>query len=124
MNHNIIILTCLGPLDLCTDDELLLTEPDLSEQTETTEQTEQTEIGQLKDADIDNFIIFEKVVFDDRKLVQTCQSPVILPFHFIQSNKEHLTGFRVVYVIRTYKIRMIWILLPENRSQNNNFFWQ
>ena len=67
----------------------------------------------------------ERDVFDarnDRKLVQKCQSPVILPFRFIQSNKEHLTGFRVVYVIRTDRIRMFWILLPENRSQNNNFF--
>ena len=68
----------------------------------------------------------ERDVFDarnDRKLVQTCQSPVILPFRFIQSNKEHLTGFRVVYVIRTDRIRMFWILLPEDRSQNNNFFF-
>jgi len=49
-------------------------------------------------------VFSERVVFDarnDRKLVQTCQSPVILPLRFIQSNKEHLTGFRVVYVIRT-----------------------
>ena len=43
------------------------------------------------------FVLFfrERVVFNarnDRKLVQTCQSPVILPFRFIQSNKEHLTG--------------------------------
>ena len=72
------------------------------------------------------FFFSERDVFDarnDRKLVQTCQSPVILPFRFIQSNKEHLTGFRVVYVIRTDRIRMFWILLPENRSQNNNFFF-
>ena len=34
-------------LDFFSDDELLLTETDLTEQTETTEQTEQTEIGQL-----------------------------------------------------------------------------
>ena len=70
------------------------------------------------------FFFSERDVFDarnDRKLVQTCQSPVILPFRFIQSNKEHLTGFRVVYVIRTDRIRMFWILLPEDRSQNNNF---
>ena len=41
-----------GPfvLDFFSDDELLLTEIDL------TEQTEQTEIGQLNDEDIDNFI--------------------------------------------------------------------
>ena len=37
-------------LDFVSDDELLLTETDL------TEQTEQTEIGQLNDEDIDNFI--------------------------------------------------------------------
>ena len=45
-------MTCLGPLDLTffNDDELLLTETDL------TEQTEQTEIGQLNDEDIDDFI--------------------------------------------------------------------
>ena len=43
-------------LDFFSDDELLLTETDLTEQTETTEQTEQTEIGQLNDEDIDNFI--------------------------------------------------------------------
>ena len=50
-----LILTCLGPLDLTffSDDELLLTETDLTEQKET---TEQTEIGQLNDVDIDNFI--------------------------------------------------------------------
>ena len=72
------------------------------------------------------FFFSERDVFDarnDRKLVQTRQSPVILPFRFIQSNKEHLTGFRVVYVIRTDRIRMFWILLPEDRSQNNNFFF-
>ena len=71
------------------------------------------------------FFFSERDVFDarnDRKLVQTCQSPVILLFRFIQSNKEHLTGFRV-YVIRTDRIRMFWILLPENRSQNNIFFF-
>ena len=43
-------------LDFFSDDKLLLTETDLTEQTETTEQTEQTEIGQLNDEDIDNFI--------------------------------------------------------------------
>ncbi|CAH3156708.1 unnamed protein product, partial [Porites lobata] len=43
-------------LDFFSDDELLLTETDLTEQTETTEQTERTEIGQLNDEDIDNFI--------------------------------------------------------------------
>ena len=37
---------------------------------------------------------------------------------------EHLTDFGVVYVIRTDRIRMFWILLPENRSQNNIFFLQ
>ena len=53
-----LILTCLGPcgLDFFSDDELLLTETDLTEQKETTEQTEQTEIGPLNDVDIDNFI--------------------------------------------------------------------
>ena len=69
----------------------------------------------------------ERVVFNarnDRKLVQTCQSPVILPFRFIQSNKEHLIGFHVVYVIRTDRIRMFWILYAEIRSENNNFFFQ
>ena len=75
------------------------------------------------------FVLFfsERVVFDarnDRKLVKTCQSPVILPLRFIQSNKEHLSGFRDVYVIRTDRIRMSWILLAENRSQNNNIFLQ
>ena len=48
-----LILTCLGPLDYFSDDELLLTETDLTGQKET---TEQTEIGQLNDEDIDNFI--------------------------------------------------------------------
>ena len=43
-------------LDFFSDNEILLTETDLTEQTETTEQTEQTEIGQLNDEDIDNFI--------------------------------------------------------------------
>ena len=43
-------------LDYFSDDELLLTETDLTEETETTEQTEPTEIGQLNDEDIDNFI--------------------------------------------------------------------
>ena len=38
-------------LDFFSDDELLLTETDLTEQKET---TEQTEIGQLNDEDIDN----------------------------------------------------------------------
>ena len=40
-------------LDFFSDDELLLTETDLTEQKET---TKQTEIGQLNDGDIDNFI--------------------------------------------------------------------
>ena len=40
-------------LDFFSEDELLLTETDLTEQKET---TEQTEIGQLNDEDIDNFI--------------------------------------------------------------------
>ena len=40
-------------LDFFSDDELLLTETDLTEQKET---TEQTEIGQLNDEDTDNFI--------------------------------------------------------------------
>ena len=40
-------------LDFFSDDELLLTETDSTEQKET---TEQTEIGQLNDEDIDNFI--------------------------------------------------------------------
>ena len=40
--------------DFLSNDELLLTETDLTEQKET---TEQTEIGQLNDEDIDNFII-------------------------------------------------------------------
>ena len=44
-----LILTCLGPLDFFSDDELLLTETDLTEQTETNEETEQTEISQLND---------------------------------------------------------------------------
>ena len=50
-----LILTCFGPLDLTffSDDELLLTETDLTEQKET---TEQTEIGPRNDEDIDNFI--------------------------------------------------------------------
>ena len=48
-------LACLGPLDFFSDDELLLTETDLTEQTETNEETEQTEISQLNDEDIDNF---------------------------------------------------------------------
>ena len=50
-----LILTCLGRLDFFSDDELLLTETDLTEQTETNEETEQTEISQLNDEDIDNF---------------------------------------------------------------------
>ena len=50
-----LILTCLGPLDFFSDDELLLIETDLTEQTETNEETEQTEISQLNDEDIDNF---------------------------------------------------------------------
>ena len=47
-----LILTCLGPLDLTlfSEDELFLTETDLTEQKGT---TEQTEIGQLNDEDID-----------------------------------------------------------------------
>ena len=40
-------------LDFFRDNELLLTETDLTEQKET---TEQTEIGQINDEDIDNFI--------------------------------------------------------------------
>ena len=40
-------------LTFFSDDELLLTETDLTEQKET---TEQTEIGQLNNEDIDNFI--------------------------------------------------------------------
>ena len=40
-------------LDFFSEDELLLTETDLTEQKET---TEQTEIGQLNDEDIDSFI--------------------------------------------------------------------
>ena len=43
-------------LDFFGDDELLLTETDLTEQKQTTEQTKQTEVGQLNDEDIDNFI--------------------------------------------------------------------
>ena len=39
-------------LDVFSEDELLLTETDLTEQKET---TKQTEIGQLNDEDIDNF---------------------------------------------------------------------
>ena len=41
--------------DFFSDDELLLTENDLTEQKETTEQTEQTDIAQLNDGDIGNF---------------------------------------------------------------------
>ena len=48
-----LILTCVGPLDFFSKDELLLTETDLTEQKDT---TKQTEIGQLNDEDIDNFI--------------------------------------------------------------------
>ena len=50
-----LVSTGLGPLDLTffSEDELLLTETDLTEQKET---TEQTEIGQLNDEDIDSFI--------------------------------------------------------------------
>ena len=50
-----LILTCLGPLDLTffSEDELFLTETDLTEQKGT---TEQTEIEQLNDEDIDSFI--------------------------------------------------------------------
>ena len=40
----------------------------------------------------------------------------------LQQGEYFSNGFRVVYVIRTDKIRMFWILLPENRSQNNTFF--
>ena len=40
-------------LDFFSDDELLLTDTDLTEQKET---TEQTKIGQLNDEDIDNFV--------------------------------------------------------------------
>ena len=40
-------------LDFFSEDELLLTETDLTEQKET---TKQTEIGQLNDVDIENFI--------------------------------------------------------------------
>ena len=40
-------------LDFFSEDELLLTETDLTEEKET---TEQTEIGQLNDEDIDSFI--------------------------------------------------------------------
>ena len=40
-------------LDFFSEDELLLTETDLTEQKET---TKQTEIGQLNDEDSDNFI--------------------------------------------------------------------
>ena len=49
-----LILTCLGPLDLTffSDDELLSTETNLTEQTEATEQTEQTEIGRLSDEEL------------------------------------------------------------------------
>ena len=43
-------------IDFFSDDELLLTGTDLTEQKQTTEQTKQTEIGQLNDEDIDNFI--------------------------------------------------------------------
>ena len=55
LNWTNLILTCLGPLDLTffSEDELFLTETDLTEQKET---TEQTEIGQLNDEDIDSFI--------------------------------------------------------------------
>ena len=42
-------------LDFFSNDELLLTETDLTERTETNEETEQTEISQLNDEDIDNF---------------------------------------------------------------------
>ena len=43
-------------LESCSDDELLLTETDLTERTETPVQTEQTEIGQLNNEDTYNFI--------------------------------------------------------------------
>ena len=72
------------------------------------------------------FFFIERVVFDarnDGKLVQTCQSPVILPFRFIHSNREHLISFRVAYVNRTDRIRMFWTLLPKNRSQITRFFF-
>ena len=48
---NFDLFGSFGP-DFFSDDELLLTETDLTEQKET---TEQTEIGQLNDEDIDNF---------------------------------------------------------------------
>ena len=51
----VIYPTSFG-LDFFSDDELLLTETDFTEQNETIEQTEQTEIGPLNDVDIDNFI--------------------------------------------------------------------
>ena len=60
-----LILNCLGPLDLTlffSDDELLLTETNLTEQTETTKQTKQTEIGQLNDEELKStelaFVLF------------------------------------------------------------------
>ena len=42
----------------------------------------------------------------------------------LQQGEYFSNGFRVVYVIRTDKIMMFWILLPENRSQNNIFSLQ
>jgi len=41
----------------------------------------------------------------------------------LQQGEYFSNGFRVAYVIRTHRIMMFWILLPENRSQNNNFFF-
>ena len=46
-----LILTCLGPLDLT-----FLATTNVLTETDLTEQTEQTEIGQLNDEDIGNFI--------------------------------------------------------------------
>ena len=53
---NFVLFGSFG-LDFFSEDELLFTETDLTEQKET---TEQTEIGQLNDEDIDSFITENK----------------------------------------------------------------
>ena len=71
-------------LDFFSDDELLLTETDLTEQTET---TEETEIGQISDEDIVNFVTGNR----DKNTTKKTQSDLNVFYRWAKTVNETRT---------------------------------
>ena len=71
-------------LDFFSDDELLLTETDLTEQTET---TEETEIGQISDEDIVNFVTRNR----DKNTTKKTQSDLNVFYRWAKTVNETRT---------------------------------